>query len=231
MFKTVVMVKIVGPYFFLKFGKKEHLIDLQKNGHLFFNTFKYFTEIEDGNVRGDIDETVVKQLQGEIKVIRNDNFPNGYINLNIPGILQLRDNIGNMFCLYTIDTQFYNRTFKYQFDQRLNEFQKEIIETDKCSLIILNVPEFLKRVKENLDRRKLLFSMDVVKYVDMKIHSGNKTPFLKDYGYSYQNEYRIVIYQQQCLIPISLHIGNIEDISMLVEKDISNIDLEFHYSE
>jgi hypothetical protein len=215
----------IGPYMFLKFGKKEHLKDLQLTGHLYCNTFKYFTEIEDGKARGDKDETVVRQLLGKVKVdLHGANYPNDILTVkDIPARLQLRDNIGNMFCLYSIDTRHYKNTFKYQFNELVGKF-------DDCSLVIVNVPEFFNRIKLALTRQKLLYSIDFVKYCDLKKYHGDKGPFVKDIAYEYQKEYRIVIYNQTNS-STSIYIGNIEDISIFNDGGVSDLDVRFHYSE
>jgi hypothetical protein len=217
------MTDFIGPYLFLKFGEQEHLKDLQQQGHLYFNALKYFTEVEDGNVRGDIDETL---FYSKIKLhsLRNKNFSNGIIKVNnVPGLLKFRAELGNIFCLYSIDTRKYNKSFKYKFDKLMDGF-------DKFSLLITDVPEFLKRVEQALIRQNLKNEKGPVKYYDLKKYVEDKGPFIKDIAYEYQKEYRIVIYKETVL-PTSIFIGNIEDISILSDKCASELDIEFFYSK
>jgi hypothetical protein len=45
---------------FLKFGVKEHILDLYENGTVYMNTIQYFKELEDKELRGIITKVLVK---------------------------------------------------------------------------------------------------------------------------------------------------------------------------
>jgi hypothetical protein len=45
---------------FIKFGNEPHLLKLQKEGLLHCNTIEYFSNLEDGNLRGDDLENIVE---------------------------------------------------------------------------------------------------------------------------------------------------------------------------
>ena len=49
-----------------KFGKKEHIEQLYREGLLYLNTLDYFTRLEGDGVRGDKDEGLSMSLQPEI---------------------------------------------------------------------------------------------------------------------------------------------------------------------
>ena len=49
----------MGIRLFIKFGAKEHLCEMQKEGLFYCNTITYFSKIED-NHRGDSLESVIK---------------------------------------------------------------------------------------------------------------------------------------------------------------------------
>jgi len=200
-----------------KFGKKEHLEQLQKEGIVYCNTLKYFTEVEDGQIRGDAHENSFdfKTYDKPRLQIKPANDPDAeYKDVNVTWLQKVTRNsdpYGNLYCLYCVDMTNAGSQGQISVDEKNKDFGSYV-------LVFLNSEIFEERLYKELKKRDLKYHFGHVSYIDLKKHNGRKTLFQKDTKYSYQNEYRIFIENpiQDTLI---LKIGELSDISIIYEFD------------
>lgn len=79
-------------------------------------------------------------------------------------------------------------------------------------LLILNQPEFFKRLHNVLIEKGIPYERKLVDYLDLKNFTGKKSIFVKDNDFSWQKEYRIFIKTDVTELQ-TFNIGNIEDIT------------------
>lgn len=203
---------------FIKFGEKEHLLQLQNEGLIYCNTFEYFEKCENSE-QYDQNENATSISQGN-----NCNFiVNGYeINAEsglINVILKSKKlnhkkftHLFSMFCRLQNDTfESYNQTF---FDNRLKKFGEYM-------LVIYNPFEFMKRLKYTLDKlsetKKIEYAETKrIEYIDFNTYNGEIEAFRKSDKYKHQSEWRLAIQNQNYNKPFKFNIGSIQDISTLM---------------
>jgi hypothetical protein len=96
-------------------------------------------------------------------------------------------------------------------------------------VLILNTPEFLRRVQEALKALGLQGKAGLVEYYDEANYSGKVGPFLKPRRFAYQKEFRIITQPGQ--VPFrDLMIGDISDITSSV-LPLNDIDKLVDFSE
>lgn len=208
----------------MKFGAKEHLEEMQKQGLIYCNPVKYFLKIEDGKLRGDEMEAVYKlqyMTNPNIQLREADKPDAPWLKLNTTNALFKESNpnpLGNIFCMSGFKIMATTEPSIYTIDKRCREFGGYF-------LLISDQNKFLKRVKKALDAFTFPYRQGLIKYLDLKTYSGDKTLFQKDLEYSYQEEFRIFL-QTGSDSPFTLTIGSIEDISTLY--DFEKV-CTFHY--
>lgn len=218
--------KINIPLVFVKIGRYEHLLDLQMNGKMHCKSLHYFSEIEDdGKIRGDVDEITTKFINVSSRNL--ELYPNGYEEESIKikineGILKQRivEPMGNLFCLYYIDLREIGSGEIYTINEKNNRF-------GNACLVIFDTEKFIERVKMSLSLLKKEYQMGLVEYFDFKNFEGTfeKSFFQKDLDYAFQKEYRILISNESKDV-LNINIGNIQDISVLIEGDIKDFKLK-----
>jgi hypothetical protein len=203
---------------FLKFGELSHMLDLQKKGILYCNPIGYFTEIDDGNLRGDDMEDVTEMMYMESGIVLlgkperepgKDGIEMPFKNANFTG--RIAEPFGNLFCMYTMNFLEKENGHQFTVDLQMKKFGDYF-------LLIHKPHEFLQRVKKAAEEMKLAIKGDFVNYLNLSKYTGKKSVFQKDIIYNYQNEYRVFINNKKSH-PIILEIGNIEDISILCESE------------
>ncbi|MEH7248743.1 hypothetical protein V7114_18365, partial [Neobacillus niacini] len=106
-----------------------------------------------------------------------------------------------------------------QLEKMISEFGEQ--------LIFINPVEFLNRVTAVLEEKNYSYRASLVKYDDYSINSSNRLEsyrtkdtdiyFWKDKFFENQNEYRIVITDQEIDEPLTISIGNIKDIAKVLK--------------
>ena len=209
---------------FIKFGKKEHIINFHAKGQMRFGPVDEFAKMEDGNLRGDELENVAElKYFGDSKIyLKPVNAPDSeYKSLdavNAKMMSRYTEPIGHLFCLYAInaDRKSINTTFRI--DASVKGFGEYF-------MIIKDTDEFLRRIRIAMDKQKWKWSYSMVEYVDFTKYNGKKTVFQKDIKYSYQREFRVFI-KNKASNPLFLEIGDLSDISVICETRIVDT-LEF----
>jgi hypothetical protein len=193
-------------------------------GRIYCNTIKYFTEIEDNKVRGDIDENCgwIDYLGDSTLSMKPVDTPNAeplVFQASGTRIKQHFDASGyNLFCMYllVVDSSFPNG-FE-PFNDRCKEFGSHL-------LLVKDSPEFMKRIEAKLAALGYGYERTIVSYSDLSQYSGGKSYFMKDSSYSYQNEYRFIIKSNKDE-PLILDIGSIEDIAVMIHANDNLVAVE-----
>jgi len=194
--------------FFIKVGKKEHIVDLQQKGTIFMNTVGYFINYEERQLRGDKDEGITGIFQGKKLELFKNEAPLGYSN---SFSLKIRDGEkrGNIYSLIAITTQDDPETFKI--DGKNKEFGDSFI-------LIYDVQEFIRRIEEELKAKNYEYRYGLVQYYDPKEYSGELDVFCKQNCFKYQNEFRFFVKKAEDG-PLIIKIGSIEDISRVFSTE------------
>ena len=205
-------------YFKAKIGEREYIEQLQRDGIVYCNTLKYFTKVEDGQIRGDSHENAFdfKTYDKPRLQIKPANDPNAvFKDVNVTWAQMVTRNpepYGNLYCLYCVDMTNAGSEGQISVDEKNKEFGSHV-------LVLLNSEMFEEKLYNELKNRNLEYHFGHVNYLDLKKHSGRKTLFQKDIKYSFQNEFRIFIENptQDTLI---LKLGDLSDISVIYEFDV-----------
>ena len=193
----------------IKFGKHEHLLQLQDEGLLFLNNLKYFWEIEDEELRGDPFDCVAEVLRGpKITMVHASGK-----DLTIGGkwIIRMhppeKEKI-NIFCMYAL-----RPLISFPVDERNFRFGEH-------ALILMNTPEFMRRIELHLKSQRIIANADIVEYVDDE-YIGKVGPFRKHKRFAYQSEWRLVCEDGLGKTRI-MRIGSIRDISVIIRSEEVN---------
>jgi len=205
---------------FIKFGTKEHLLKLQKDGLLHCRPLNYFKDIEDNNLRGDKFETVVEliYIKNPLLQIKPASDPSAEyksIPITKAQIVYYRtDDFGNLFCLHAINVLEKEEGEIFSIDKRNKKFGDHF-------LMITDTSEFIERLQKSLLENNLNYEHDLVKYFELAKYKGKKTVFNKDMIYEYQKEFRLFIHNTTNQI-IEFKIGDLSDISVLYPSTIAD---------
>lgn len=194
---------------------------MQQSGLLYCNTRTYFSQVEDNNNRQDVFECVTElnYLPSSIIQFKEVNNPDAEwvkVQGNAQFRTQYKELYGNLFCLSAIKVSPAE-------EASLLELNEIFLNFGHFALIILNAPEFLKKVEQTLNETGYMYQIDFVDYLDLPTYSGNKSPFQKPKNYSWQQELRIFIKTNQFkkIDPLKLFIGNMENFSELWNMNAS----------
>ncbi|MEX2437327.1 MAG: hypothetical protein WD509_01980 [Candidatus Paceibacterota bacterium] len=198
----------------IKIGQEDHINELHKEGHLFCNTLKYFREIE----KKDFNRHDDREGAFKTEVVEN---PEDY-KLSIDGkkapvtLTFLRFNefdsakeYYKLFCLFGVKRKHVTgKPFLYE----------KILKFGEKALIILDLQEFIDRIKKRLNELELEFKCAHVKYYEENGINEKLTAFHKPDKFQYQEEFRILI-KEDSKTPFSFKIGSIEDISTVIDAN------------
>lgn len=200
---------------FLKSGKEEHIIKLQKHGEIYFNSLSTFVNSEDHS-RKDKLETAgyLEQLNPNtpsVLTIFDTTKKNKILNLQI-NHAQLANHYlrGYVFCLHCFDLD------DIEIDKAINFNLK-----DDTTLLITSPLRFIRLIENVLRKQGLPLCYSKVTYKDFKYYSGKKTVFEKDIRYKNESEFRIFIPVEVTDNFLSIKIGNIESISSQIQNTSS----------
>jgi hypothetical protein len=207
----------------IRFGQKEHILDLFENGLVYCNTIKYFRELEN-KARGDRYEGT-SRITNSVHITNFElTFPdNSHPPLKLhPKSFHLRefyDNpIGNLYCLFAVYTDEIRKKGIYKIDMKMNQFEAS-------HFIIIHTPgEFIRRIREELQKLNYEYKDGLVKYYNKQTFNGTLTMFDKSDEYAYQNEFRFLI-GNDGQKPLILKLGSLKDISLVLEaKDLEHLE-------
>ena len=200
---------------FAKFGSKEFMEDLLENGTIFLNTVNAFKKMED-NYRGDKDEGVSDIIQAEYaemelqlppalggKTIRLDK------NNGLVGPITISDKDYTNTNIYSLYMIYADESFKA--DERVLQFGDYFVMIHKPE-------EFMNRMNKALEDSGYRYSYGSVKYINKNEYQGSMNIFNKFSDYSYQNEYRYHVINNEDK-PIILNLGCLKDIAQLLPSE------------
>jgi len=206
----------------VKFQNKER-IDSLRQGHIYMKTLKYYQEQEElfnDSVVGDFGEARwhINDATMVVKPVTGDESNSELLNDVWFNTIHSDDYV---FCLSSV-YPFKNKTFKYTQEQC-----DKISEFGDTALIITDVYEFCRRLLDTAKNSGFDAKGNFVYYYDETVDEVNRIfslmldlrniAFQKRKKYSYQQEYRFLLTpkNKRKLDFIELHIGNIEDISVI----------------
>lgn len=205
---------------FIKFGKKKHLLQLQKEGLIYCNTFEYFKKCEkDEQYDPNENATLVSQADNcelvidGYKLSKNDGFKN--VILDAPNLNKQKfTHLCSMFCKLPKDK--IDTDVEQFFDERLKKFGSYM-------LVIYNPIEFMNRLNSVLnelyDKNKIIYSeTKKVEYIDFNTYSGEIGAFRKSDKFKHQSEWRLAIQAKAYDKPFVFNIKPIHDISILIDR-------------
>jgi hypothetical protein len=199
----------------VKFAKEKEHIEQFQEGLFYCKPIKYFTELEDGKVRGDIYESVIelhyiekgtlqlKPAKDEKAEWKTFDIINAQFKKNYP------NPFGNLFCMSSITVSPTKEPIIFEFDEKFKSF-------GNYAVLIMNQPVFLERLKQEAERQKIKLCLGKVEYLDLSKFGGQKSLFQKDIDYSWQEEFRIFV-DRDANDLFTFSIGSIKDISMIVD--------------
>lgn len=198
----------------LKFQTKPRLESFQKEGLLYLNTREYFRELEKGNESrkeigiGDQYEQTYK-IENIQPAIIEFEYEDGSIEVTKSKSLHIITydllTSGHVFCMTGLSD---NKTIEM--------LDKKLFSFGEYCCIIENPVEFLKRVQKLMETNGIEFEASLVEYCLMSEGNRKMTAFIKPNYLSFQSEFRIFTKTKE-KEPIILKIGDISDISYIVE--------------
>lgn len=203
---------------FIKFGKKKHLLQLQKEGLIYCNTFEYFRKCEKDE-QYDPNENATSISQADdcelvingYKLSKNGGFKNAI--LNAPDLN--KQQFTHLFCMFCrLPKDKIDSDTEQFFDERLKKFGNYM-------LVIYNPIEFMNRLNVALDKltktEKIIYAESKrVEYINFDTYSGEIEAFRKSDKYQHQSEWRLALQNKDYREPLMFNIKSIEDISILI---------------
>lgn len=197
----------------VKFGCKQHVVQLQETGFLYMKNLPYFWQIEDRELRGDkLDglKEVHRGTKGRV-VFRNKNDSEVTVELT-NWTLRLPPEKPEkiyIFCMYAL------RPSRGSFP-----VDNQNLSFGDSALVLTHPQRFIDQIHAALLNSGIKHEANLVEYVSTD-YDGELGPFRKTDTYSYQSEWRLVCYDGPG-DELEVEIGSIKDISMLIEsKDIN----------
>lgn len=205
----------------IKFGTRKNMEDFYKgnlhcNSIRSFNKGKYFTKegrydryegvrniIKDAKVNVMVDGKVIAHGEGGELKHHYPNYP--------------------IFCTYKLDLKQQDGTIKIGdvIDSRMHDFGGDNSDT---AVIITDKEEFFRRIDSSLRDINVEGVRGPVIYKDCIEETWNY--FFKQKSYSYQSEYRIVLYNDAKDNPFRFNIGSLEDIAEIFSvHDLLELDV------
>ena len=221
---SVDMYKIDSNYFFLKIGTRHYMEKLLKEGEIYCNTFDSFAKSAAKEI-GDPLETATDFHLGKIKRIgiKDKSGDRKYFDVDVPAHLKEfhTGHVGNIYCLYALKYSDFSKSKKITLPDSLTGFGDTI-------LVIVDIHQFLQRVKSSLTLLQKSFESKMVEYIDLQNYSGKRGPFQKDSYFSHQNEYRFYIHptKDEEKEPFKFSLGDISDIAILCDLDSFEMELD-----
>ncbi len=202
------------------YAEKRHALAFIQ-GTMFANPLSYFKQVEERDIRRDTEEGIMTMpLTEGFKLEITSNAIDRPIVLNRDDLAEpptLRPNwfnAINLFCMHMVNFHRDGNTGILKVPSRATSF-------GRYAVVILDVGEFIRRVKKAVDRAGHRLSYKQVEYYDSAtgIHTSLTTLgpiFTKRNDYQEEQEFRIAIDRRLAVpTPLELDIGPISDIAEL----------------
>lgn len=219
----------------IKIGKIEHLKQIQE-GKLYINNLQFYIDLEKINKEkgmGDVTEGALATLRKFQCLVEDEDGNIIYTSSGeLPGtIYDERSLHCPTFCMMYKEVEMLCDDLghaKCSFQLSNEEIEDFISEDSECGALIIYLPEvFLNKINNAADKRNVKVHWGKVDYRNKKIPNIKNGEwilddiFTKDDSFKYQSEYRIV-FEEYCDKPERLNIGNIEDITYLLDAQQLN---------
>ena len=198
----------------VKFGKRQYIEKLLKEGSVFFNKPE---EYVDSKIQGQSDK-----LEGAEWIVNNGFEKISYNHPKIgSGSFKLKDDKGQLIqynnnflsnSLYGITKDdFIKHNLIFSIGERMKNF-------GDTALMIKKPYRFLNTIAKELKNINIQFEINKVDYKNLSKDGEIKiNPFLKDKQFEYQNEYRIII-ERLNNNTNEILIGSLEDYSLISDS-------------
>ena len=220
----------------IKFGHKDHMIDLLQNGTIYMKPPSYFRGLPPDNIRSDHNEFAEESKpidwmkfqsndgKEEYEFDRNGKkgpkILNGHWSIVDPTIRM------NIYSMYAITADWSDK--HSYIDPRIARFG----DGDPAMVVIQDIGELKKRLMEKLD--ELVFSAKgkPIDYYEPNTYKGPVGPFRKSADYSYECEFRLVVnYKEGASYEkdgaLRIQIGSLRDIANIYPaNNVSDIKVE-----
>lgn len=194
---------------------------LFEDGVIYMNTLEFYRTLEGHDERHDLNEGVerILNLRGGVLKLRNrETYEFKEVaQLTHSRVRELNSNFQNLnvFCSYY-----------FKSDMPIVNLGKTIPEKvklgfGKYAVVVFDAAEFVTRVKQAAIEKGYKHYRSLVEYKDFSQNHIDVGPFVKDEVFSHQNELRIAVDTiENNGSSIKLHVGNLEDIAVLLRADL-----------
>ncbi len=216
------MSKTVDYFSFIRVSDEQYIDSLQKEGHIYCNTIRYFRSLENSARKGDVNEgkAYLKQVESAQILVNGKKVA---VASKAQLYLDHQDDKGNIYCLYGVKTELVNLTKKALQKIKIEDFSDDF---GKSVLLIHDPSEFISRINQALLNLGKDYNFFPVNYYNPLEYQGELSPFYKAIEYSHQNEVRLWIPNKK-EEPFEFFIGDISDISYKINVgDLDKIEVE-----
>lgn len=206
---------------FLRIGEPKYIMDLYENGTVYMNTLNFFRTIKDASLRGDPKEGAINltDVRSEAIIKVSVNIRGTELDIHPTHIRYGNFLSGNLYCLYSISSNWHPDPRDFKFDPRNLEF-------GPLCLMIKQPGVFIERVETELKKSGYKFEHGFVKYYDEQTQPRNMTPFHKPKVFEYQREFRLYVDNENDE-PLKINIGTMESYCEVFEaKDLLGLKLD-----
>lgn len=193
----------------IKFGKKEHLEQLQA-GVLYCKYVREFAKIDGVDVRYDPNEGIsnLQRLKDDVIQLRPADSPRQHWkNLRFTNATLTTYRKGNLFCVSRFIINPRNEISKFEINKMFDGFGTHY-------LLVLHQPLFFDRLESAGIKHNYKISGRMVEYADLGNKEGERSVFQKDNIHSWQVEYRLY-FDTNLKEPLFFEMDDISDISMI----------------
>ncbi|WP_417790297.1 hypothetical protein [Terasakiella pusilla] len=188
--------------FFRGFKEEVFADNFISSGEMFFNTYEFFSTVDDDVGVGDDWEGLSHVFQKD----RASVLINGR-EVSVASPIRLKNN-SDFSHLYSFST----------FDFMDNDSSKIISNRfrglGETGIVICDLDKFFSLFISAIEQRGIKWSARPVKYYDPDNYSGELDPFMKQNEYEWQKEYRFAL-KDPAKEPIKIYLG---DLSEIVKK-------------
>lgn len=195
----------------VKFGARQHIIELQDTGLLYMNNLPRIWDIEDEELRGDPFDSVseiARGAGGSLSTPAGTPLPFTMSKWTIR-IHPYSPETINVFCMYALRPS----VGSWPIDTKNLRF-------GDTALVFLDPQAFVDRIEVALRQQGVRGEAGLVEYVPND-YEGEVGPFRKLQTFQYQSEWRLTCYGGPGG-PRRLAIGDINDICKMMASDVIN---------
>ena len=213
----------VMTFVLVKFCEEiDHAIKFIK-GRLHAKELSFYKTIENKSRQDDSEGSTLRSEGATVRIesgddkIRLDNVTIKFSNSRIESF--------RIFCMttgYIPQKELDENATKTALQNFIREHHKDCLKFGKYAVMVIKVPEFIKRIEKVVNAQNCRWAHDFVKYYDIGDNAqlpDEKAPFRKRREFEKEKEYRFVF---EGFSADTIDIGSISDITILIETDRIN---------